>query len=412
MKRLVAAQFPKHVLYSSKPLPQGGDVEILSPDELGKKLGFEFTESLFGDPSVLKHILNNSTLYNAIQNRLDLPKEAAVLERLQFPLEDTFVVCDMGPEVGCGLFAKKNIPEGTVLFLYAGEVNQKQLYSAGDNYAFIWGALSYEASTHAVSSWKKGGLARLMQHAPLDHDRQKAHLKKNLLVHCDALTMEKAGIRDVDQYLDQFVASMMSQVSEHELQDICFSNATDRQNIASSNVRPSQVIINNIPVVVCAAEYDIEPNEQLVFSYGVLYWESFGAHPRYFYKDTGALIPTSAYFYPKERDAVATQALIDRATPTNPLSEYNKGIALFKSKEFLEAVQHLNNALALYNAPANKDNVACANCCSTLASCYRELGNMQQAIDCCNQALSLCDKEKNSQLVAQIEKKLAGLKFK
>ena len=305
MEILVEAKRLEKIPYSDKPLPQGGTIEYLSSEEFEKKLGFTYTESLQGDRKELSKYLKDKELLSQIRNRMDLPKDEAVLERLANPL-DCLVVCKMDDQVGHGLFASKDIPAGTVLFMYSGTIEAAKTYEKGDEYTYCWGSLNSNAIEKIVSAKQAGGLSRFMQHLPQDQERHKKHLKQELLKQFNPVLIAERGIN-----LDEFVEELMQQAKDHELEDVKFHDLKMKEQLATGNVHVCQTVINGVPVIACVAEYDIKAGEQIGFSYGESYWKTAEKKPCYFLKD-GNLIPKTAYAYRKELEKQSVKKLIEK----------------------------------------------------------------------------------------------------
>lgn len=397
MKTLIPAKRLSNISYSEKPLPQGGKAVLLSAEELESKMNFSYSESLDGDPKQLAEYLNSKALIKSIQDKqayLGVPSAEAILERLNNPL-DCLVICNMGPEVDCGLFAGADIPRGTVLFLYAGPIETAANLSKQNlDYCYAWANLTGQEFKKAINARQKGGLARYMQHLPIDPERIKAAIKQEF--------QKQYGSHIEQKQIDALLEQHMPPITDHELQNIKFKNKETRSKIATSNVKVAQTIINGVPAVVCWAEYDIKKREQIGFSYGN-YWLDKKCEPRYFYLDA-TLIPKEEYTNATKYDENSTKALIDLSEDKNPLSLYKKGVVHYKKKDFTLAKFCIEKALELFKQKKGAE-IECGNCYSTLASCNRELGDLNATAIACEEAILIFeDKQDQAKLSAVVKK--------
>lgn len=379
MEELIKGKKLERIPYANKPLAQGGKLEYLTEEELKQKFHFDYTESLFGSKETLQKYLGDEKFLTELKSRVGSPKEQAILDRLQHPLE-CLALCDMGPEVGYGLFATEDIPEGTVLFLYAGTIEDVKYSREIDSYyTYVWGGNSRVAEAEKViNAYKIGGLARFMQHLPQDSMRQKEFYKK---------IFKETEI--AEEILDKIIEQQLQSVKNPELENLVFKNPEVKKTLATANVYVSQTVVNNIPVVVCTAQRDIKKNEMLGFSYGIEYWESADFIPRYF-DNTGKLIPTNQYYQKKDRDKTAVAALLGKKENLNPVSLYKEGKNEYDEGNYLKAVAKFEAALEVYQQ--TKDEPAmlrCGQCYLALADCYTKLNNLAAGIVACENAIKI-----------------------
>lgn len=392
---LLQAERLKTIPYADKPLPQGGKIVYLAPEELEKKFNFIYTESLLGNANDLASYLKNNVLLHNIKNRPDLPNERAVLERLNSPL-DCIVLCDMGKEVGHGLFASRDMAPNSILFLYSGLIENTKIFAEGDDYTYAWASLKTEVTEKIVSAKNQGGLSRFMQHLPQDQQRHKSFMKAELLKKFSPELLQAKGVD-----LDQFVDNLMKSATDHECADIQFKDAQLKAKLAVGNVNVSQTVIKGIPVVVCWTVYGIKKHEQIGFSYGPQYWHSAKMKPRYFTNE-GSVIPLSQYTIKGERDDVSIGVLT--AKQQNPLALYQEGVAAYKDGNIESAKDKMTQALAGFKVKKGEDALECGHCYSTLASCYRELKQETDALDACEKALIIYHEKKSDKLPNMIAK--------
>lgn len=108
----------------------------------------------------------------------------------------------------------------------------------------------------------------------------------------------------------------------------------------------------------------------------------------------------------KDQDDISIKALINKKD--EPKFIYAKGISAFKKQNYSQAAQEINRALIIFLQ--NNSSVEAATCYSTLASCYRELKQYEEAINCCSNAINLTrkqDGECSQEMIKLNEKYLA-----
>jgi hypothetical protein len=69
----------------------------------------------------------------------------------------------------------------------------------------------------------------------------------------------------------------------------------DRRNdFASTNILPEFLVYNGVPIIALVTLRDIQPGEQLGYTYGINYWTSRQVNPEIFYPN-GEIVPPSEY---------------------------------------------------------------------------------------------------------------------
>jgi tetratricopeptide (TPR) repeat protein len=372
---LVEAKTLDKIPFATKPLPQGGEIVYLTPAEFKRKFGCIYSESLHGNKEELSGYLDNEKLYQALQNvGLAQPKLKDVYYRLNNPLQSA-VICDMG-EVGYGLFASEDIDPGTVLFMFAGQIELgvgKETIQ--DKYASYWllgidlkdkqfRQLQAKNVSLKVSPIHVGNLSRFMQHLPASD--YESEIRKKFRQYP---TLSKGEVRQKAQKVQDKLKSITQEIgvgSSNELDDIIFTNKNYLNEIAISNVQFCTMIINNVPVLVCWTETGIKKHEQIGFSYGINYWNWETEKPLYF-DQMGAIISPHSYTY--KSDAIRHERL----------NLFNQGESYYKQGNYNQAITLLQHSLSI-DKPINQifesDNAFYANCFSTLAYCYLKTNNI------------------------------------
>lgn len=187
---------PTHILFSDKPPLLGGTPQLIPLEKFEKKENIIWTNSPVAYSNTLKFLSITPTPYDK-----------------NFIAEyNDFIICDMGPIVGKGVFTTKPIKNRTVIGIYTGILELTKLanpdYSirAYDetNTVFFYDAIRYRNATTYI------------QHAP------------------------DSGL----------------------------------PHIATANVQIEDRIEGGITMSLYVANRDIEANEQLLVNYGVDYWEN------------------------------------------------------------------------------------------------------------------------------------------
>jgi len=398
---LVPANRLAKIPYSDKPLTDLSKIQYLTPEQLESKFGIVYTESLHGNKGELQgKYIGNDLLCEQIRKKPDAPSIAAVRERLKNPL-GCLVLCNFGVEVGHGIVTSEDIEPNTVLFMYAGTVENAKSYSEGDSYTYTWASPSAaDSASKVVSGLKRRGLSSWMQHCPIDKEHHKEFMQKVLRQQFGS-AIEAKGID-----LDEFTQPFMAQINNFELEELTFKNQKTRKNIAISNVKVSHVVLDGMPVVVCWSEYGIKKFQQVAMSYGEGYWATAGFRPRYFTVDHN-LIPLNEYSY--KQSGCSAKIALPSMKPKNPYTLYKEGIEAYQDKQYDAAIKILFSALEIFKVPKDKvpeekSLLEQGNCHSALASSFREMKNIDEAIKSCEQAIICFANVNPGKLEAAIKK--------
>lgn len=355
------------IAYSDKPLPQNGEVIYLNIEEFERMFNFTYSESLYGDRKQLKDYFNIGLPPD------DLPESITskdIKYRLMHPL-NCFVVCNLGP-TGHGLFSREDIPPYTVLFAYTGTVCTANINDGV--YDYVW-FKTMELPWKMISARRIGGLARFMQHLPLDDEKFKQNTKQFLAKLYTSEQIQERGL-NLDDVVNE---EMQSQPSDYELRDNNFRKQSVRNSIQSCNVERSHVKVDGIPMVICWTQFGIKKNEQLGFPYGENYWNGLKKLPRY-YREDGTLIPFSDYNH------ISNTGMFGKI---NPYKLYSEGVEKQKQGSPESALIAFSRALNEFRIKTNKTSIECGNCYAALASSYRDTKDYFNAIVMCEKAISI-----------------------
>lgn len=396
---LLDAKKLDQITYSAKPLPQlkeSDSLSYLSVSEFEQKFKIQYTESLHGDLNEILPILENHQLLASLAaGRPDTPTETAIIERMNNPL-DCFVVCNMGPEVGYGLFTSKAIEENTVLFLYAGELAEPVAYSPEREADYAWLPQQSHGPIKTINAACCGGLARFMQHLPIDFEKRKALLEAAL----EKIIAENPHYQQMMQLRNITVSSYVQDLlkdskKDDEVGGLHFHEKADKAKLMTSNVKLCTVVVSGIPIVIAMAEQNIPQNSQLGFSYGKQYWLTAKKQPRYFNED-GLLISESLYrnaFYSELNHHRPLLSGIIQPPQQTARQLYDHAVELYKAenkkehKDYSRAIHVMTQAIQAYQQQDKKAELA--TCLDTIASLYREAGNIGEAIANCQTALTI-----------------------
>lgn len=293
LKPLFPANSLKQIPVANKPLCQDEEIKYLSTTQFKEIFGCEYTETMWGTEEEATYY--QKLWQQAINNKNKLTEiELQILDRLENPLNDV-AICFINEEVGYGLFAQRDIPKGTVLAIYSGTLDRAKTYNeAHDDYAY---ALSKNISNLknilVVSAKEKGGIARFMQHLPIDHQRYKAEMVKKLMdpdffAETNNISTERAKQlfkenKVNEEFMSEFADKLIRETTtDHEYPDIEFTPETIEYDVATSNTKVKQIVCCGCPMAVIIAEYPIKAGEQIGFSYGIQYWRSCKRYPELF----------------------------------------------------------------------------------------------------------------------------------
>jgi tetratricopeptide (TPR) repeat protein len=374
LESLVKAKLPQKILYSDKPLSaKNAAIRELTPHELGHNLGFLYTESLHATGSMLsefhKHQLGNPSIRQPVEGA---PTTEAILERLCYPLEETFVVCNMGI-VGHGLFACKDIPSGTVLFLYAGIIDKGREFEKqnSDDYAM---ALSNDGS-FTISSKKAGNLSRFMQYLPIDLNERKENIIEKVIAQQGR--QAELAIKEKPEMMENFFKELFANAWD-DFEGIYFQDQNIKKEVAKSNISISNILIGETSVLVCWAPDLIKQNEQIGFSYGNSYWKTSQCNPIFFDKKGEIILPFN-YHLSAERS--------NFSNISSP-QLYDNAVMNFKMGNYYQSALELIQAITKFG-DENCNSLEVATCYSTLASCFRDLKKSNLALQAIEQAISI-----------------------
>lgn len=287
---------------SDNPPRLGGTIRKITPEEFKEKFGCEFTEAIWGNKKDVKAALND--WQSGGKQMIASPSfTAKVLDRLEHPFTD-IVISKISDAVGYGLFATEEIPRNTVIALYSGQIHPH--IPPDDSYAFGINLDFNSEEQLTVSSLKRGGIARFLQHLPKDGEKLRKDILSRFLdvdYHCKKLV--KAGA----PLLSQIVAMRITQnkpqferwaeeeaASEYdsELDDLVFSNSSGRSQIAVRNVRIKKRIVNGKPLLVLITLYPIKQGDQLGLSYREVVSVNVRRFPEFF-DLKGNVVPHTSY---------------------------------------------------------------------------------------------------------------------
>lgn len=398
---IVEAKTLEKIPFATKPLPQGGEIIYLTPDEFQEKFGFTYSESLYGNSSKLAKDFNNRLILSNIAERTKFRlEEDAIKERLNNPLNN-LVICDMD-RFGYGLFASEDIPPRTVLFIYAGIINEFD--DGGPTNPYTLSYMANDSDTvkdvkpKFIDAQHIGNLFRFMQHLPNDGEKYKNYKfsdinERNHTAFMLGITESLLKARDERADIASKAMELMAYSLDHELEimsrelaSLTFNDSTTLPQIAKSNVLVEDALVNNIPVMVCWTPYGIRKHEQVGFSYESKYWDTIG-RPITYFDDKGNVIPSSKYtkkvnqpetysiVNTKLNEIEARKHLWQQAEIHGKQGEFEQAIKLYKlALEYTDQKSEPQTAVELFYA---------------LTLCYQKIGNFKEAVTASEGALKL-----------------------
>lgn len=382
---LVTAKPLEKIAYSDKPLPllaKDAEIEELPPEQLAEKLGFTYTEGVYATNGIVNEL---KMYFEENQSDNDVPgypTNAAILSRLENPLNDTFVVCNAGV-AGNALFTKRRISAGEVLFLYAGIVKHANKYDLNNNYSIDTGIGA--KGSFLIDSESAGNLSRCMSHLPIDlKERDKIIIEKML---------QKDNIKVTEQVVEEYYEAFkeLGYLNEmhgnlwDDFEGVTFDDPTVRKNIAKFNVYIRNTVINGVSLTICWAPDSIEADQQIGFSYSNFYWKNSHRNPLYFDQKGKIILPFNYHL----SDELASFSTVP------PKKLYNSAIDKFNSTNYNGAILDLLQTIINFK-DSNRNTIPVANCYSTLASCFRETGDLETALLACKEAVriyEMCKKD-------------------
>ncbi len=234
---LLFARLPTHIRVADKlPIEAGCTVQSLTREQFCIAEKFEYIAGIHADRALRDDFWTNKDYPRAL-----IP---AILHCLTQPRTD-LVVAPMGEELGKGLFLAADanpIRAGQVVLIYEGllDLDRKEVLAIELDYIYNYDKAKKEnpitqyvkkqnaESGYAIYAGELGGLARFMQSGLDDYELF------NTLV----------GLSD-----------------------------TEKKHIPTANLLPSIADHLGCPVIAFIATRDIEPREQLTYSYGNIYWQ-------------------------------------------------------------------------------------------------------------------------------------------
>jgi|GEM_PF-3150946 len=371
--RLITFNKLRRVPLSDAPLsPENPEPSRhLNTEEYKSIFHSEYNEGLYSEEyDNLNEHLRHQELFDLYIPASNVRFNGVTLERLidqrsKNPLNH-LVVCNLGEEVGYGLFTTQPIPKKTILFLYSGVIKTGLMALSPDNYYFEWLKESSLGATR-ISAWKTGGLARFLSHLPLDETTLAEYKEEPQGNLCDL-----SGI-------------------EFHREDI-------RENIATANTALVGVIFQGIPVQVVYTLRDVAAFEQLGYSYGSSYWKDRNKQPRLFFRD-GTLVPLEDYtlrsLEPTELPSAAffSQSSQDRLSEIE--SKSREGMKLMREKNYERAMEfYLKEIIMPLKAengfePVKKNSLLQLGY-TMLVKCYQEMHWPELVIDAYEQSIDSC----------------------
>lgn len=331
---------PPGVAYSNKPLTaKNAVIEELSPRLLAEKLGFEYTEMVNDN----KSIANELNVYSK-EDKNDcsirsLPTNEDILSRLKKPL-NVFVVCDISIAKNA-LFTRADIPAGSVLF---------------------------------VCDRLEHSIARFMQNLPIDLEEKekefiKCYLENNNCATDELLAEELYETRSLKDSFNKINGLI------DDFEGVSFDDHTIRKSIAKANVEIFTRTINGNSLIIFWAPKQIKANQQLGFSYINYYRQNSYQNILYFNQESEIILPFNYHLSDK----------LSKFSTVNPIELYKSAIEKFQSKKYNDAALDLLQAINNFK-DKNRNTIKVATCYSTLASCFRDIGDFKMAYRACSEA--------------------------
>lgn len=222
---------PTVIRYANQPPSMNPEIQSLTPQEVGQKLGFTWTDSIMVDASQ-RHVLWEKAGDPVRNTKTELDA------RTMDPLE-SLVLCKINDQIGHGVFLDRDaqpIPIGTVVGIYAGKLVEQRLYYGTDP--------EYQPYVMAANLKEQAGspLNQFFKHAEVDAD-------------------ENGNITRFFQDLPL----------QHELDGVVSDNLV-RSNIFTANLLVCPALLYGCPVNYFVTARVIQPGEQLGFCYEFKEW--------------------------------------------------------------------------------------------------------------------------------------------
>jgi tetratricopeptide (TPR) repeat protein len=397
MKTLLACAAPATISYASEPLTPTTVVTQLTVQEMERKFNFKYDEGF----SYNENEINPRALTHYESTVSDKPPLEKVEERLAKPF-DGLVVCKMPDPVGHGLYTSKPIPRGTVIGFYAGILGKVQEKDDYSNALSPQNSSGHISTMPAVSAKDRGGLARFMQHLPVDKKRYQIESEKTFPIVLEktaqrlGLTLEALNQLMIEKNVNKkdFIAQMSGMIQNDELEKIQFPSEASYSNMVSSNVEVVRVVYKGLLIPVITAAQDIPAYSQLGFSYGP-YWDQKEEKPLYF-TTSGQILTSVQYLLDKNEEKELNDAKIT----------YANAILDFNNKKLPDAKTKTLHAQRIFIKTCSYFSLEYANATSTLASIYRDQGDIALAIETATKAIYILETIQNKTVIAATYNKL------
>lgn len=272
------------------------DKPLLLPNAVLKKISVSDLEKIIGNGFCYAEKVHAHKDLNLdfTQTSCSDDLKNKIKERVENPLTDKLIICEMDASVGRGVFAREKIHFAEIVAIYAGELKLKSEIIDSAYGCYVEG-------DYAVSAEKMGGIARFFQHLPHHPDffaDQAVKQFKEKGIECMKQFFELEGIfenlSDEESALCSEELFRMMNSNEHNFKEMIktqepnsifeFLNK-DLENhwsdIATANVGMRTIILEEggVPHIVFYATRDIEIGEQIGFTYGLGYWKKRGTVP-------------------------------------------------------------------------------------------------------------------------------------
>lgn len=308
LKEIFHIEKPSYLWVADRPPLLGGVPQKLPIAEVEAKFKFIYTESILASDEIaeLPHGADTRSELTHIVNRYASDANAVI---------DKLVLCNMGDNVGWGVFARQDIPANTVLAIYAGEKVKR------DEQLFDEYGLESDDKNYTTSASQYGGIARFFQHAPLNPmHKARALARKQTASRVKALQL--AG-----QYLQRMRES--AKEAFIEMDSLEFLNPAAEKNMAWENTETENVCVSGVNMRIFSARQTIPAGEPITFSYGIGYWAGRDAVPELFER-SGKIIDHSCY----KRKYITVPAKLIQLTAGAATTEKER-IYLYFTKVFL-----------------------------------------------------------------------------
>ncbi|MBS0359646.1 MAG: hypothetical protein JSS53_10275 [Proteobacteria bacterium] len=280
------AQFPDSAL---------SDVKELSSADLYKQFGFEYTEDLVMTTAVKTQLENEISSLQELQESISeealLPQLRRLMEHPRNDLEIAFI----SESVGYGVFATQKIEPLQVVAIYTGQVVDKRQQTGIRDYE-----MNYEGTANlAIDSEHIGGIARFIQHMPMNYDRE-----FEFYLYYANLFYKKNNTELDPSRIQQLKTQYGEARKLHPEADLYqFNGNQNIENcVAYANLRTFLFIIDGIPIIALVSNRAINPHEMLGYSYTWEHWNTIGRTPELFTR-FGKIIDKS--FYQLKRNTIS-----------------------------------------------------------------------------------------------------------